>query len=374
MGRNPNGSISIFERRGRLYLQFPRRWFGGEQKYHALNLPDTEINRSWAQERIATMHLDYLRGEFDPTLSKYFTEITPILATDLKLSQLWAEYCQYKSPRLKTATIFYLTSTLGHHITKCPYQAINQALEVRIWLLNHTTPAMTKRVLASLATAVKWGVKHGKIANPINPFMGMAEDIRSEKDEPHPNAFTHSERDLIIRAFESSYYYYHYSPLVKFWFLTGCRPSEGIGLEWSQINPDCSKIKFDRSIVRVGREVVRNNKSKTNRNRTFPANNELKNFLFDYRSQFLQPHTNLVFPSPTGKSIEYSNFCDRAWTRIVKPIVKRHSTPYSCRDTFITDQIAKGIPIAVIAKWCDNSVQMIEQHYLDPTVDQLKPL
>jgi integrase len=372
MARNPHGTISIFERRGRLYLQFPRGWFGGKQKYHALNLPDTPEHRLWAQERIATIHLDYLRGEFDPTLSRYFVDITP--SADLTLSQLWAEYCQYKSQNRKPATVFYLTSTLGHHITKCPYQAVSQALEVREWLLNHTTPTMTKRVLASLATAVKWGVKHGKVTDPINTFAGMAEDIRVEKSDPHPNAFTPLERERIIEAFEKSEYYRHYAPLVKFWFLTGCRPSEGIGLEWSQISPDCSKIKFDRSIVRVGSRLVKNNKSKTNRTRTFPANDELKSFLSDYRSRFLQPHTNLVFPSPTGISIEYSNFCDRAW-KLVHPIVNRPSTPYSCRDTFITDQIAKGIPIAVIAKWCDNSVQMIQQRYLDPSaIESLKPL
>lgn len=373
MSRNPRGSIAIFSRRGRLYLQFPRRWFGGEQKYHALELSDTPENRLWAQERIAQMHLDYLRGSFDPSLAAYFvSEVEP--SADLTLAQLWAEYCQYKAQSLKAASIRYLVKGLGNHIAECPYQAISEALEVRKWLFDRTTPDMSRRAIAALATAVKWGIKHGKVTDNLNPFAGMAEDIRVEKDDPHPNGFTEEEQERIITAFEGSKYYYHYAPLVKFWFMTGCRPSEGIGLEWSQISSDYSKIKFDRSIVCVDGKTTKSKKSKTNRTRTFPTSDRLQKLLIDLNSQNDQDNP-LVFPGKSGKPINYVNFCHRAWDEVVDPIIDRPTTPYSCRDTFISQQIAKGIPIAVIARWCDNSVKMIEKYYFDPSaIDNLKPL
>ncbi len=38
---------------------------------------------------------------------------------------------------------------------------------------------------------------------------------------------------------------------------------------------------------------------------------------------------------------------------------------YNCRDTFITKQLIAGVPIAIIAAWCDNSPSVIESRYAD---------
>lgn len=77
--------------------------------------------------------------------------------------------------------------------------------------------------------------------------------------------------------------YAHYAPLAEFWFLTGCRPSKSIGLQWKHISDP----------------------------------------------------------------------------------IKPNTTPYSCRDTFITTQILRGIPETAISEWCDTSVEMIQKHYAD---------
>jgi integrase len=372
MTRNPTGSISISSVGGRLRLQFPRGWYDGKQKYHALNLPDTEDNRLYATLTIRGMEWDYLNNKFDRSLSKYFQ--TSPQTQDLTIADLWGEYCRYKSRSLKAASIHYNASALGRHITGCPYQNISQSLEIREWLLNHTTSAMTKRVVAALATAIGWGVKHQKLSIAVNPFVGMSQDIRVDRELPPPNAFTPEELERTIAAFRCSRYYHHYLPLVRFWFLTGCRPSEGIGLEWSQIDDEISSIRFDRSIIHLNGRVVRNSRSKTNRVRTFPINRDLRQLLEEQIAQ-RRSSTSLVFPAASNKPIDYTNFSHRAWVKTVEPALGRHSTPYSCRDTFITDQIGKGIPIAVIAKWCDNSVRMIETRYLDPTaLDRFKPL
>jgi integrase len=371
MVRTPHGSIAICTQGGRLRLQFPRRWYGGKQKYQTLHLPDTKDNRLYAENLARKMELDHLQNQFDFSLSKY-TPQAQAVTTVISLEALWRGYCLYKSRSLKAASIYYLTNTLGVHICRCPHQGIDQALEVREWLLTATTPDMTRRVIQSLATAVKWGVKHQLITSSNNPFVGMAEDIRVEREDPKPNALNLKEKQLVIAAFECNKYYGFYASLVKFWFLTGCRPSEAIGLHWEQIAADCSQIRFDRSIVYIAGKLTHNHKSKTNRARWFPCNPELRDFLIDLREQ--KHHSSLVFPSRSDRPIEYNNFSSRAWSRIVDPILNRNSTPYSCRDTFITEQIAKGAPIAIIAKWVDNSTKMIERYYLDPSaIDQLKP-
>jgi integrase len=372
MTRTPHGSISICTKGDRLRLQFPRSWYEGEQKYFALRLPNTSDNLLYAANLARQIEWDYLQNTFDRTFANY-TPQQPEITKDLSLEKLWEEYCRYKSKSVKPATIHYLTNGLGLHIANCPHQDPRQGLEVREWLLSHTTPNMSRRIIAALATAITWGIKHDKVTISTNPFVGMSADIRVNKTDAAPNAFSPEEQELVINGFVESRRYSFYAPLVKFWLFTGCRPSEAIGLTWGQITDDCSRIRFDRSLIHIcGRPVV-NNRSKTNRIRTFQSNEVLREFLLDHRDRRAE-NTPLVFPSPTGKPIDYSNFSIRAWDKTVDPLINRPSTPYSCRDTFITNQIAKGIPIAVVARWCDNSVKTIERHYFDlSALADLKP-
>lgn len=365
MTRNPHGSIAICARSKRLGLQFPRRWNDGKQKYHSLKLADTKDNRAYAADIVRQMEWDYSRGLFDRSLGKYFQRPEVETSEDLNISELWGKYCEYKTPDRKPATIHYLVNGIGPHIHSCPHQKIDLSLEIRAWLLGRTSPDMTRRVLQSLATVIKWGTKHQLISNRSNPFEGMAADIRVDSPPSVPNAFSKHEIISVLTAFETSPHYAFYTPLVRFWLLSGCRPSEGIGLEWVQIAKDCSEIKFDRSIIYIAGKPIYNQKSKTNRVRTFRCQPELQQLLIDRSSH--RNDRSLVFPSPEGKPIDYSNFSVRAWDKVVDPILERPSTPYSCRDTFITDQIAKGMPIALIAKWVDNSTEMIEKYYLDPS-------
>jgi integrase len=371
--RTPKGSISVIAVRGRLRLRFPRPWYGGAQKHLCLGLQDTRDHRLYADNLAREIEWDRLKGKFDPSLKQYI-QIAAEPQTALTLTQLWSEYCQYKSKSLKATSMHYLVNALGVHIDRCPYQQIDQSLSIRSWLLDATTTGMARRVLSALATVTKWAIKHQKVQSISNPFEGMAEEIVMEKKTSQANAFTAQERERIIAAFEHSHDYRHYAPLIKFWFMTGCRPSEGIGLEWSQIDGDCTKIVFDRSIVKIGNTTIKNKLSKNNRRRTFPCQPELQDFLQEHRCH-RRVKPDLVFPSKNGKPIDYKNLSSRAWDKIVDPMIDRPTTPYSCRDTFITDQIGKGVSVAIIAKWVDNSVEMIEKHYFDiSALDHIKPL
>jgi integrase len=183
--------------------------------------------------------------------------------------------------------------------------------------------------------------------------------------EPKPNAFTEMEREAILAAFRSDerkgMTYRHYAPFVEFLFLTGCRPSEAVGLQWQHIADDFSKIHFTGSIATY--RPIRIEGSKNNKKRWFPCSERLINLLRSIRPSGFSRDVP-VFPSPKGKLITYNNFCNTPWNRVVDPI-KAGTTPYCCRDTFITLQIMKGTPVTAIAQWCDTSVEMIQKHYAD---------
>jgi integrase len=68
--------------------------------------------------------------------------------------------------------------------------------------------------------------------------------------------------------------------------------------------------------------------AKTNRKRTFPCSSRWQEFLKSIHPS--SPRSDdLVFSLPTNKLINYNNFCNNAWKRVVNPIepgtmIQRH--------------------------------------------------
>ena len=167
--------------------------------------------------------------------------------------------------------------------------------------------------------------------------------------------------------------YSHYAPIVEFWFLTGCRPSEAIGLKWKNVSDDCSTVLFIGSVQTIRGTQVWSEGSKNNKSRAISVSTRVQELLISIKPESKIPD-DYVFPSPKGKAINYPNFLSKIWHQIVDPI-KPDTTPYNCRDTFITLQLLKGVPSAVIAKWCDTSTAMIDRNYADKLkLSQLRPL
>jgi len=383
--RNRKGSVGIESFRGRLRLHLPRQLFDGQNKYLTLGLTDTPENQKLAEQKANEIELDIEAGCFDETLDKYKPQrhlsIVKLESAQKvsTISELWDKYIDYKRQALKPTTLDKL-AVLEKHIKRCSYQLLDEPIKIRLALLQQTTNSQVKDVLMYLSAACKWGMKHGLVTN--NPFDGMYNELPKHKwqDNSEPNAFSEEEKQKIIQAFRShkaskGIGYSYYAPFVEFLFLTGCRPSEAIGLQWKHVISDCSRITFEGALVQVGNgERVRVNGSKNNKKRVFNCNQNLQQLLLQIKPENPEPES-LVFPSPEGLSIHYRNFSRRAWDKIVDSLVERKTTPYCCRDTFISEQIAKGVPTAVVAKWCDNSVEMIEQKYLDNKVlEQMKPL
>jgi len=406
--RAKKGSVVVQTRSGRLRLQLPRQICGGDRKYLYLNLSDTPENWELAQAKAQLIESDIKFERFDSTLKKYKPQIhLTVIETikpksELTLTKLFERYLEFKKPVLKSTTFHYLVTSIQAYIDRCPYQYLSEddALQVRTWLLGDTTNSMTKRILTHLNAAVEWGIKFKIISGlPVSPFKGMAADLPKHKweSDPEPNAFNTKEKALVLEVFKnhrgnwngrgySGQKFSFYYPLVQFWLLTGCRPSEAVGLRWGDIAPDFSHIVFNGSVQHLGGTETRVDGSKNNKCRKFPCNQELSGFLRKLEPENLTDKSKLVFPSPQkGGAINYTNFTTRVWHKLVDPITEKSrefeeddrktTTPYSCRDTFISEQVGKGIPSAVVAKWCDTSENVINSVYLDNKIlEHLRPL
>lgn len=365
------------ERRGRVTVERFRdsirlRWTLKSKTYSLTIGKDSKDTLRAARAKAQIIDGDIALDRFDSSLVKYGKPLAALPAeSEISLRHLWEEFLKDKLPHLKAKTqdeyhnFTALLNKLGDRLSF-------NALDTKNALLDITTTDQTKRILLYLSACCKWGVSHCLIES--NPFAEMSAQMpkRNSFQNPSANAFTAEETLAIIDAFQNSKYS-HYTALVQFWFYTGCRPSEAIGLTWDKVSGDCSSVTFDGSIQtladgsQVWSEGSKNNKSRVV-SLSITVESLLKSLSMSAKDKML------IFPSPDGDPINYGNFYKNIWKKVVDPI-KPETTPYNCRDTFITDQLIKGIPSAVIAKWCDTSISMIDKNYADKLkFSQIRPM
>ncbi|MCL1474410.1 tyrosine-type recombinase/integrase [Argonema antarcticum] len=350
--KNAKGSVVVCVRKGMLCLQFPRHLFGGTQKYLYLQIPDTPINRQSASARARAIEADIAFDKFDDTLESYKPlAIKP--DTSPGLNALWEKYTAVKAKTLSHSTIDREFKRIANHINKLPSDRLKDARKMRKYLIENLNPKSAKKVLMYLSACCEWAKEEELVlSNPFNELPKLK--IKSSRTI---NPFSKAERDQIIAAFESSYYYKHYTGFVRFLFLTGCRTGEAVGLQWKHISPDLKTITFSESVVYGKRKST-----KTDTVRKFPVNEQLYALLVAIRPVTPSPDA-LVFPSPTGIPIDAHNFLNKAWKTVLGTLPIEYRTQYTTRHTFASLCLEAGVKINQIAEWIGNSPETIWKHY-----------
>lgn len=351
----------------------------GNRQFLSLGLKDIKIDRADADIKAAMIRSDIARGIFDQSLDRYLAKPRkPIVEVSNSIATLWEFYLNYKSAKLKDSTLNYMSGSIGRLIISCPHQNVTQSLLIRNWLLNQTTSSMVKRILLHLNAAIVWSIRNGLCSLQKSPFIEMSGDLPKHgwQLESKPDALSFHEKLALYDAFSNhlNSSISHYSSFVKFLFLTGCRPSEAIGIRQGDIDLTNGFINFTGSIVRIQGKAVRSKGSKNNKRRKFQMNSELR-ILLNEIIMNNKSKDDLLFTGIKSPAIEYGYFSRNIWKPIATKICNRNTTPYSARDTFITEQLTAGIPAAKVAAWCDTSISQIQKRYFDPNrIDDLEPV
>jgi integrase len=364
------GTVQVRNSNGRLQLVFP---YKGSRKYLSLRLPDSKQNRDYAEMQARRIQLDLLANNFDESLEKYSGKSsidTPATIDDASIKTLWSKYTDYKRSQLSQTTIAKDFERITQHIDRFPSENLADAVAIRDHLIKSSSPNTAKRVLTQLGAASNWAVKSGLIA--INPFLGMAADIRAPKkngsDEIHP--FSPTERDLIIQRFRDDGS--HYAALVEFLFRTGCRPSEAIALQWRHITLGYRSIIFDQAVT-IGENGLQVKQGlKTQERREFPCGDGLKSFIALIEPNLKDPK-QFIFRSPKGKLIDFQNFASREWKPTIKKLGIADRNPYQMRHSYITYCLDSGLDAKDVAKLVGNSPEMIYRHYAGAKKDLIAP-
>ncbi|MEG4999695.1 tyrosine-type recombinase/integrase [Microcoleus sp. B4-D4] len=224
----------------------------------------------------------------------------------------------------------------------------------------------------------------------VNGELISWHEVQDEKAlEEDRRAFTKIERDTIIKAFyenENSTNRY-LAPLIEFYFLTGCRTSEAVALNWGDIDFNRGTIRFSKSIGTCTNKIK---ETKTGEVRIFYFKNDsrLREILLEIKSA---SKSDLVFPSKKGKYIKYASLSN-AWAgnsikkmladgtmktyhfgAVVSQLVEdgkleTYLSLYHTRHTYITLTAHANKhntdSLLYIATSCGNSVDVILRHYL----------
>ena len=329
------GTVQIKTSNQRLQLVFS---FGGKRHYLSTGFTDTQANRKLAEMKAKQIELDILCNNFDITLGRYKPQSQQDIFTPsskdgvspgeeassesyVSLADLWDSYTEYKKSSLSPSTLAKDYKKIYRCINvHLPVKTLDKAVAIRDWLIANRSPLSAKKIMTQFCACCNWAVKSQLIDD--NPFEGMASDIKLPKgdsQETDINPFSVEERDRIIKAFKENRYYAHYAPLIEFLFITGCRPSEAVGLQWKHISKDFTYIRFEQAVVISESGLTCKPGLKTQKKRVFPINNRLASFL-----KSIQPVERSgeakVFPSPEGKWIDVQNLGRRAWKGILETL------------------------------------------------------
>ena len=359
MARKPKGSVGIETVNGSLRLRLPRHVFKGQQKYLYLGLSDTVKNRKLAEAKVQQIQADIFFERFDPTLERYKPPSyslppKPDKFNQLTLNFLWEKYTQFKAKTLSPSSLKDFKK-VANHIKRLPTQSPDAAKQIANHLLDTLSIDSAKRVLTQLSACCDWAVDRDLIAK--NSFAGMTRRLKVTKKHSI-NPFTAQERDAIIKAFEEFSQHRHYAPFVKFLFLTGCRTSEAVGLQWQHIDLALTYVTFQEVVV----DGQRHSSTKTHKIRKFPINQSLKDLLFSIKPD--APHPSApVFTDSIGNLVRPNNFLRRHWQPVVNSLAISYRPQYNTRHTFITLCLEAKVPVAQIAAWVGNSPRVIWEHY-----------
>jgi integrase len=348
------GTVAVEEFRGMLRL----RWSYRRKRYNlSTGTPEGQLNRKIAEMTARIIEGDMVTGNFDPTLAKY--QHQPQAATSITVTALFEQFTTYKRKGLDGASL-------------AKYKALNQPVNAffagqvagavdddrannfRLHLATWMAPATQRERLITMNACWEWGLKQQLLTD--NPWKEVLKRIKVPSKQK-PQVFTKDEVTAILDGFRASRHYSHYADFVEFLVSTGCRPGEGIGLQWQNLSHDCGVVWIGEAIARGGKRKP----TKTNRSREFSLPANVKAMLKTRCNG--QPPDALVFPAPRGGHIDDHNFCRRAWRRILTMANVTYRYPYISRHTFISHALTADCKPMAIAEMVGHDPKVLFSRY-----------
>jgi integrase len=346
--KQSKGTVTIENAEGRLRL----RWRHKGVRYSlSTGLSFNKVNYKAAKLIANRIELDIAADNFDLTLKRYgkiekAVEKSKEVTNTTQLWLMWVE-----SLHLSERTLNGHYRAIGAAIAKH-----NPSLTDAKWLTTVDWCASTyNNHLGYVKRCFDWATAEGLVE--VNPYAKLK---RRKVTQKRIKPFTKAEMELIITALctdrcnskYSAYSHSVYADYVEFLFLSGCRPSEAIGLQHKHIDFDRNELVICESLSR-GNNGQSNSSgrvrkdTKTHNIRILSLTDRLRHLLLR-RCEGLSSD-DLVFTSPTGNPIDDRSFNRRIWKPLLAQLEIEYRRPYISRHTFASTAIELGVPLTSVA-------------------------
>jgi integrase len=345
--KNTNGAIAIrFTFEGVRYHVFPGLQYANESHLET------------AKGIILQIQADCSLGKFDYKLEKYrikqINSDEPICLTTIH--ELLEQYFEKQSKTAAPRTVKDYNDFLKI-IKKYKNRSFLKAISLMSEIEEDLSADRYKRLHVQLNACFNYWVSKNVITS--NPLQAIK--IKKKKSDTKPDPFNLDERNLIIEKSKIMGYPYH--QLIYFLFMTGCRPSEALGLKWSDIKKN--QIRFERT-WQQGRI---DNRLKTQKNRTINVSDSVLNKLDE-----IPKGNDYIFSVKRNLPIDWDRFSQKKWPILFDDLPEiRKRNPYCMRHTFITLMLKNNVPVADVAAHCGNSAEIIYKHYAGVSKNLVMP-
>ena len=360
--RNSKGTVSIINYKGRVRL----RWRYLSERYSINLFAYTKENTLHARITALEIEQDIVIGRFDQTLVKYGVKQNEKEEPKTVVAYFEEWVSNYKQMDCEKHTNYNSTRNMMRKWGKIEEGNIQKKLSLE------TNVAVTyNRRLTILKSFANWLVKKGIWkSNPL-------EDINPKKVNkaklPKRAPFNVEEIYLILEAIKndtytpkcSSYKHSHYYPFIYFLFKTGVRNAEAIGLRVGSVDLVKKQILIKEVLARTLKSGSTENRvrkeTKNGKERILPLTQDLLEVL--EKVIVGKKQDDLVFHSPTGKSIDDHNFQNRVFKKVLNELGIKERVLYACRHTFGSRCIDQGITPVMTAFLMGNNPETALRNY-----------
>lgn len=358
MGRRNTGGVELREKSIRILFNFQGRQqketlFGDKEP-----LPPTPANVRYAQ-RVAVEIVEKIKsGTF--VYAEYFPHSPRAqkaqVGTVADLLDTWFAQADLKKSTetgYKRMIEKFWKPEIGHiRVDKLRHSNITTALKKKADLSGKTR----NNYLSVLSAALDLAVHDDLIEkNPTDRI----EAASWQKRQVDP--FTQEEAEAILAHIRDKHPQQAWN-LFEFWFFTGMRTGELIGLEWDDVDLRSKTVLVRQSFVTDQMEDT----TKTSKPRTVNLNSRAMAALTRQKA-WTYLAGNRVFHDPgTNQPWAYEqNARKRYWKPTLKALGIRYRRPYNCRHTYATLGLMAGANPAFMARQLGHGLKVFFEDYAD---------
>ncbi|HEV3111890.1 MAG TPA: tyrosine-type recombinase/integrase [Candidatus Binataceae bacterium] len=354
----------VHAQNGRLLLTFQLAHDGTKLRCREfLGLADTRENRRLAARIAAQVERDLATGSFEYSARFPASRmpkrlgLRPVRGASPVLAEYARQWLQMHRAHLTAGTLYDYGLLIKKQIagTALGSLALDQISrrDLDRWLVElqeaGTGPRRANMALARLRTIFRLAEEEGLIAD--NPAR-LVRSLREPRAAIDP--LTSRETEALLRAARPG----TERAFVAILLLAGLRPSEALGLQWRDVDLRRKVISVRRGRTRWGDGMTKTQASEREVDVVARLALELDQ-LSDLRRA-----GDYVFTGVRGAGLDWNNFRQRNWRRLLRVAGVRMRPPYQCRHTYAASLLADGAnPHYVAHQMGHSTLAMVIRHY-----------